>query len=235
MATFVLVPGAGSDSWYWHLVAPRLVAAGHEVVTVDLPVDDDDAGLADYAATLLAALPEPASPSRLVLVAQSMGAYAATMAAARVPVALLVLVAPMIPAPGETPGEWWDAVGQPEHARQMAIADGRDPDGEFDEVETFLHDVPPDVAAASAEHVHPQSGRPFDDVWPLGGWPDVPTRMVIGTGDRLFPPRLQQQVARDRLGLVPDELDSGHLPALSRPDELAALLLRYLDESVPSA
>jgi hypothetical protein len=30
MATFVLLPGAGSDSWYWHLVTPRLEALGHE-------------------------------------------------------------------------------------------------------------------------------------------------------------------------------------------------------------
>ncbi len=48
MATFVLLHGAGSDSWYWHLVAPDLVATGHDVVAVDLPVADDTAGLAEY-------------------------------------------------------------------------------------------------------------------------------------------------------------------------------------------
>jgi pimeloyl-ACP methyl ester carboxylesterase len=90
--------------------------------------------------------------------------------------------------------------------------------------------VPAEVAESSFDHVAPQSGRPFDDAWPLDGWPDVPTRMVIGTGDRLFPPDLQRRVAAERLGVVPDELDSGHLPALSRPDELAALLLRYEQE-----
>ena len=29
MATFVLIHGAGSDAWYWHLVVPGL----HAVVT----------------------------------------------------------------------------------------------------------------------------------------------------------------------------------------------------------
>jgi hypothetical protein len=29
------------------------------------------------------------------------------------------------------------------------------------------------------------------------------------------------------LGIVPDEIDTGHLPALSRPDELTTLLLEY--------
>jgi len=44
MATYVLIPGAGSDSWYWHLIVPELAARGHEVVAVDLPCDDDTAG-----------------------------------------------------------------------------------------------------------------------------------------------------------------------------------------------
>jgi hypothetical protein len=40
-------------------------------------------------------------------------------------------------------------------------------------------------------------------------------------------------VARERLGLVPDVLDSGHTPALSHPEELAIRLLAYAtDEGV---
>jgi hypothetical protein len=30
MATYVLIHGAGSDSWYWHLVTPLLRAHGHD-------------------------------------------------------------------------------------------------------------------------------------------------------------------------------------------------------------
>lgn len=51
MSTFVLIHGAGSGASYWHLVQPRLEAAGHVVVAVDLPCDDDRAGLAEYLAT----------------------------------------------------------------------------------------------------------------------------------------------------------------------------------------
>jgi pimeloyl-ACP methyl ester carboxylesterase len=56
MATFVLIPGAGSDSWYWHLVVPRLEAAGHGVVAVDVPCDDETATFADYADAVVAAV-----------------------------------------------------------------------------------------------------------------------------------------------------------------------------------
>ncbi len=48
MSTFVLVPGAGGDAWYWHRVVPELAARGHDAVPVDLPAGDPRAGLEDY-------------------------------------------------------------------------------------------------------------------------------------------------------------------------------------------
>ena len=38
---------------------------------------------------------------------------------------------------------------------------------------------------------------------------------------------LMCRVARERLGIDPDEMESGHLPALSRPRELAERLEAY--------
>ena len=73
MATFVLIPGAGSDSWYWHLVVPELRAAGHDVVAVDLPCDDDSAGLDVYTDVVVDAIGTRAASDDLVIVAQSMG------------------------------------------------------------------------------------------------------------------------------------------------------------------
>jgi pimeloyl-ACP methyl ester carboxylesterase len=224
MSNFLLLPGAGSDSWYWHRVVPYLRAGGHDVVAVDLPLDDDWAGLAEYTNTAV----EAAGDRRdLVVVAQSMGAFTAPLLVSRVPVSLLVLVAPMTPAPGETPGEWFANTGQPEAARYQALRDGRDPDAGFDPIETFLHDVPADLVAASVSHVRRQSDTPFGQPWPLAQWPDVPTRFVLGRNDRLFPADFQRCISHERLGITPDELDSGHLPALSRPKELADLLLAY--------
>jgi pimeloyl-ACP methyl ester carboxylesterase len=224
MATFVLLPGAGSDSWYWHLVVPELEAAGHAVVAVDLPVDDDASGLAEYASTALDAIGDRTD---LVVVAQSMCSYTAALIAAKVPVDMVVLVAAMTPAPGETPGDWWANTGQAQAAREQAIRDGRDPDAEFDPVEIFLHDVPADVIAASGAHVREQSDTPFGQPFPLASWPDVPTRFLLARHDRLFPADFQRRVVQERLGIVPDAIDSGHLPALARPKELAARLLAY--------
>ena len=223
MATYVLIPGAASGPWYWHRVVPLLEARGHVVVTPDLPCDDDACGFPEYVAVERAAIGDRRD---LVVVAQSMGAYSAALLATEVPVDLLVLVAAMTPKPGESGGEWWTATGQAEAQRAAAEREGRNPDDDSPET-IFLHDVPAEVAAASADHVRSQSGTPFIAPWPLATWPDVPTRFLLCRDDRLFPADLQRRVVADRLGFAPDEMPGGHLPALARPAELVDRLERY--------
>src|SRR5438552_7289681 len=117
MATYVLIHGAGSDSWYWHLVVPDLQARGHDVVAVDLPCDDDAAGLAEYTDTVVDAIGDRTD---LILVAQSMGGFTAPLVCERVPVRFVVLVAAMVPRPGESPGEWWANTGWEAARREQA-------------------------------------------------------------------------------------------------------------------
>jgi pimeloyl-ACP methyl ester carboxylesterase len=227
MATFVLVHGAGSDAWYWHLVEPELRAAGHEVVAPDLPCDDDRAGLAEYADAVVGAVGDAGREhDDLVVVGQSLGGFTAPLVCARLPVVLLVFVAAMVPKPGEAPGDWWERTGWEAAHRAQAERDGRDPDAEFDPRAEFFHDVAPDVIAeAFARPVRDQSGTPLERPWPLAALPAVPTRFLLCRDDRFFPADFQRRVVRDRLGIEPDEMDGGHLPALARPRELAAYLL----------
>src|SRR5207244_1103180 len=110
----------------------------------DFPVDDDACGLADYVTVALEAIGDRTD---LTVVAQSMAAFTAPMIAVERPVDLIVLVAPMVPAPDESPGEWWANTRQPEAARANAESEGRDPDAPFDPVEIFLHDVGAAVVA----------------------------------------------------------------------------------------
>ncbi|WP_429727778.1 alpha/beta fold hydrolase [Amycolatopsis thermalba] len=55
----------------------------------------------------------------------------------------------------------------------------------------------------------------------------MPTRFVQGRDDRFFPLEFQRRVVRERLGLELDEIPGGHLAALSRPRELADLLVSW--------
>jgi hypothetical protein len=74
MATFVLIPGAGGEAWYWHRVVPELQSFGHQAVAVDLPAGDDAAGWDEYVAAI-----EPAVEGRtdVILVAQSLAGFSA--------------------------------------------------------------------------------------------------------------------------------------------------------------
>ncbi|MCW2885466.1 MAG: alpha/beta hydrolase [Streptosporangiaceae bacterium] len=227
MATYVLIPGAGSDSWYWHLIVPELRARGHDVVAPDLPIDDDSAGLAEYADVVVEAIGERTD---LILVAQSMGGFTAPLVCTRVPVDLVVMLAAMVPSPGETPGDWWANTGQQQAMRDQAERDGRLITEEFDPTVMFLHDVPPDLAAETMRRGRDQSGTPFEKPWPLPVWPDVPTRFLLCRDDRFFPAEFMRRVVRDRLGITPDEMDSGHLPALAHPKELVERLEAYRAE-----
>jgi pimeloyl-ACP methyl ester carboxylesterase len=228
MATFVLIPGAGSDSWYWHMVAPELRDEGHDVVAVDLPCDDDSATFVDYADTVLKAIGDR---TELVLVAQSLGGFTAPLVCERVPVQMLVLLNAMIPNPGESAGDWWANTGQPQAMHEEAgrhggnYADDMELMNDFEYV--FLHDLPEEVKVESGKHVRNQSGRPFADPFPLDKWPDVSTRVLAARHDRLFPVEFQRRIARERLELDADEIGGGHLVALSNPSELARRLCSY--------
>jgi pimeloyl-ACP methyl ester carboxylesterase len=231
MAAFVLIHGAGSDSWYWHLVVPELQARGHDVVAPDLPCDDDSAGLGEYTDAVVDAIGGwAARPDDLILVAQSLAGFTAPLVCARVPVQMMILVAAMVPAPGEPPGDWWANTRWDEAHRRQAERDGRRVDGDFDPLAEFLHDVSPALVGESVHHVRDQSGTPFEQPWPLDSWPDVPTRFLLCRDDRFLPAELQRRVVAERLGITPDEMDGGHLPALARPAALARRLDAYVAE-----
>lgn len=64
----------------------------------------------------------------------------------------------------------------------------------------------------------------------MKGWPDVPTKYLLCRDDRLFPPEFTRRIVRERLSVVPDEIDGGHCVILSRPGELADRLDAYWKE-----
>jgi pimeloyl-ACP methyl ester carboxylesterase len=220
MSTYVLIHGAANSGWFWHLVSAELRARGHEVLAPDLPCDDDSAELVDYVDTVVDAIGDR---RELVVVAHSLGGFTAPLVCDRVPVDLLVLVAGMIPQPGEAPGDWWANTSYQKAWRERCERDGTPPDA----TALHMHDLPPALAATALTHVRDQSGAPMAKPWPLPSWPDVPTRLLVCRDDRFFPIDFMRRVAHDRLGVWPDEMDGSHSVALSRPVELTDRLESY--------
>jgi pimeloyl-ACP methyl ester carboxylesterase len=225
VATYALIHAARDVGWYWHLVAAELRELGHDAVAPDLPCDDDSAGLWDYAQTVIDAIGEPGENGPLVVAAQSAGAFTAPLVCERLPVELLVLVAGLVPLPGEVGRDWWTNTGyEPERGEWWG-----------DDRATFYHDVPPDLAAEAMRRGRVQSDTPTDEPWPLQAWPGVPTRFLLCLEDRLLPADFLRGVVKDRLGIVPDEIHCGHCAALSRPQDVADRLDDWRAEQVAAA
>lgn len=245
-ATYVFIHGGGDVGWTWHLVEAELRARGHRTVAVDLPIEDDAAGLPEYADAVVAAVGDPGD-GELIVVAHSLGGLTAPLVCERLPVDLLVLLAAMVPLPGERPGDWWAATGYtdlpapeadggPEAAGDrgdQARPDdgGDDPDEET--IASFLHDLPRPLAEEALRRGRGQSDTPMLAPHPLAAWPDVPTRFLIARDDRFFPAAFLHRVVRERLGIDADEIPGSHGVALSRPRELAERLERYRLERSP--
>lgn len=213
--------GAGDVGWYWHRVEAVLRGHGHVSVAPDLPAGDDDLTLLDYRdAVVVAARAVRPEPARWVVAGQSFGAFTAPLVAEALDADAVVLVAGMVPLPGERPDDWWEHVGYAEAAAEAGTVGPDDPDDPF---ATFYHDVPRELAREALTHgrAHPS---PTAGTAPWPAWPRARVTSVVCAQDRFLPPALQRRLARERLGVEPVEIDAGHCAALSRPVELAAIL-----------
>ncbi|MFI7117808.1 alpha/beta hydrolase [Amycolatopsis sp. NPDC049868] len=212
MTTFVLIHGGGGSAWDFHLLEAELTGRGHDVVAVNLPIDDEKAGFEEHVEAVVNAIGDRGD---LVLLGHSYGGFTAPLVAAKLSPRLLVMLTPMVPKPGESPGDWWGATGF------------EDATGLTDE-EKFYNGVPADIVAEAGSHGRNQVSAEWGQPWPLDKWPDVPTKVLIAREDRFFTPEFQRRVVQDRLGFAPDEIDGSHAVPLSHPKELADRLESYL-------
>lgn len=218
--TFVLIPGAGGSAWVWSRVTRFLVEAGYEAIAVDLPGDDETAGLPRYTELVVDAI---GSRSEVVLVAGSLGGFTAPIVCERVPVSELVLVNAMVPDPGEMARDWWGHTGALEAQEEAARAGGYGP---FAVATYFEHDVDAEVAAEGEPYHRSEADIALGSVCDFKAWPAIEIRVLAGEDDRFFPVDLQRRVARDRLGVEADVRPGGHLLPLVHPRMVADYLLR---------
>lgn len=224
MTTFALLHGSGDSGWVWHIVQEALRRRGHDSVAPDLPTDREDATWDDCVGVCVQAV---GSAEDVVVVGHSSGGFLVPLLAQRLEARLQVYVAGMVPAPGETALQWFANLGWRESVQALAAQDaGRT--GSPDPLAAFYEDVPPTLAAEAMSRERPTSERLGETPWPLPTLPEIAARYVVTTRDRFIPPPVQRRAAA-RLGISsPDGLESGHCPQLSRPDDLADLLVGHV-------
>jgi pimeloyl-ACP methyl ester carboxylesterase len=185
-----------------------LQAKGHTFIAPDLPTEDEQKDLTDWASTVTDALP---STSDVVVVGHSFGGFVAPLVAQQIDAKALIFVTAMLPKPGEPPADWWENTGYTDSALE----------------DQFWHDVPPHLAEESQKRERGMSENVMTKPWPLPAMPDVPTHFILCTEDRFFTPQFMRPVVADRLGVKPVELAAGHCAQLSKPTELATLLSSF--------
>lgn len=219
MATYALIPGGGGDPWEWHRLVPELASRGQQAMAVRLPAEDDTAGWSEYADAVVDAIGDRTD---VILVASSMGGFTGPIVCARRRIDLLVLLNAMIPTPGETFNTWGSHTDSRSARRKYHASLGLSAAEANDDAIIYYHDMPSKLRAeAQARTWQNQSMTPLDEPWPLAAWPDVPTRVLAGRHDRMFPLDFQRRVARERLAIEVEEIDGGHMLALSHPAALA--------------
>lgn len=237
----ILVHGAWQGAWAWAAFAPRLRARGASVDAVDLPgarAERADVRFDEQVDALVAAIDAVPPDRPLVVVAHSGGALVAAQAAERraARLALLVAVAGILPPSGGTLGTVIAGLVAEGHDPD-ALAGIRphlrwSPDGRTSTVpadaavSVFLHDCAPEVARAAASRLVPQSEAARAGVPALtpDGFGRVPLVYVEALRDRSIVPAVQRRMCAAAPGAQVLSIDAGHVPQLSRPEALDALL-----------
>jgi pimeloyl-ACP methyl ester carboxylesterase len=223
MAMYVLVHGSTHSAQAWDLVKAELENKGHTVITPELPIDEPEAGAAFYADVIAAAIPENEEP---IVVGHSAAGWFLPLVAVRRRLHRMVFLAAMVPRIGMSfleqlkaePGMMNPAwIGK--DPREWAVAD-----------EFLLHDCPPERLAWAHSTIRVLQLRGLmGERYPLGKWPDVKACSIVGSEDRTISPAWSRQIARQLLGVKPMELLGGHCPYISRPKEMADILMGRLE------
>ncbi|HEY3527808.1 MAG TPA: alpha/beta hydrolase [Nocardioides sp.] len=224
---FVLVHGAWHGSWCWERLEPRLRALGHDVVTMDLPVEDGGATFLTYRDAVLAAWPDEPGRS-IVLVGHSLGGMVIPLVIACRPVQAAVFLCPVVP---NVDGMPWDQAPEMGAADAYATVTRRDGAVYFDSrdeaVTTFYGMCTPRDAAWAFDRLRAQnSSSLWDRPYPLQQLPPGRRFVIAGQHDRAITPAFLHAVSVRRLGTEPIVLDSNHSPFLSATSTLTDVLDR---------
>jgi pimeloyl-ACP methyl ester carboxylesterase len=227
MATFVLIHGAYQGGWIWKPVATRLRAAGHAVYAPTLDGCAERRHLLRPGITIGTHAQEVAQflvyedLKDVILAGTSSGGMVTCKTAelARDRIARVVFVDALALLPGERVGDIVTRLG-PRETTDLATGPTRE-----DAERRLFADLGPELRAwALARYtLHPVAAAegPME---PTKFWDQPWKATVIRCRRSVNPPEAHQRRTAERLKAAWHEMDTGHYPMLSQPDELTRLL-----------
>jgi pimeloyl-ACP methyl ester carboxylesterase len=218
--SIVLVHGAWADGSSWQFVIPQLQKAGYKVVAVQ----NNLSSFADDVATTRRVLEAQTGP--VVAVGHSYGGAVITAAAAgNTNVKALVYISAFAPDVGETIGDLNQKFGK------SPLNDALFPDSAgflFVNPEKFqavvAADLPKETTAVLAATQRPIAGVLFGATVDSPAWKSIRSWYLITQDDQAVLPDLQRFMAK-RMGATTREIKASHLSILSKPKDVAAIIL----------
>jgi pimeloyl-ACP methyl ester carboxylesterase len=207
--SIVFAHGIWADGSCFSKLIQPLQAEGYEVASTQYGLDTFSADVA----TTLRTLGRVSSPA--ILVGHSYGGSVITAAGTDDRVAGLVYIAALAPDAGETSQTQQDNFPKTDVFSHIEVADGRIwmlPDG----VECFAGDLPEEEQKLVwATHYAPAVDL-FNAKVEGAAWKSKPSWYIVAKNDRTVHPDLERFFAR-RMGATTHEVDSSHVPMLSKP------------------
>jgi pimeloyl-ACP methyl ester carboxylesterase len=208
--TIVFCHGIWADGSCFSKVIPALQADGHEVIAVQYGLDSFE----EDVATVKRTLNRVGSP--VILVGHSYGGATITASGVDDRVAGLVYIAAVAPDVGETVQQQLDKYPSDIFSR-VEVADGRAwmlPNG----TEFFAGDLSEEEQKLVwATHYAPVADLFLQQKIKSTPWKSKPSWYILTTQDHTVHPDLQRWVSK-RMGATVVEVESSHVPMLSKPD-----------------
>lgn len=242
-STFILIHGAWQGAWAWDTIVPRLEAAGHRAIAVDLPGNGFDntppervsvALCAQHVASIIDRTEGP-----IVLVGHSGGGATASQTCELRPerVALAIYLCAFLLPDGMSMMKFYERYLEPwmqGATRRVTLT----PDGLCSIIdvksamEVFYQQSDPAIAEAAAKRLTPQPEGARKSKLHLTPerYGQVPRVYIEARQDRSVHLPLQRQMQALTPCVAVYGLETDHAPQLSAPDELTALLLKAESE-----
>jgi pimeloyl-ACP methyl ester carboxylesterase len=218
-SSIIFAHGLWADGSCWSEVIPALKAGGYNVIAVQNPLTS----LQDDVAAVKRALDR--ADGSAILVGHSWGGFVITAAGTDERVKGLVYVAALGPDTGESVLSAGSKFAPTDVFKHIAVVDGY----------IWLNrDALPHFAGDLSEHqqdlVHATQGPANAAMLETAlegepAWKTKPSWYVVAQKDQTIQPE-QERFMSKRMGATTVEVDSSHVPMLSRPDVVIALITK---------
>lgn len=239
--TYVMVHGAWVGGWCFDKIKTILEKEGHRVIAIDLPghggnpAPIEEQNIYTYAGYIVKVLKEQNEP--VILLAHSMGGMSASHAASVVPekIKKLVYLSAFLPRDGQSANgkengiQFTDWAAMEDENRGITLTRNRkamklDPKRA---IKLVYNDISREEALKYISH-HEEEALvvPYQAVHITEQFYDIPKIYIRCLKDAILKPGLQDKMINETPCEAIYDLDTGHSPFVSKPSELARILLK---------